>query len=206
MLRFSWKMLIADLGRLGWVAILLLIAVSVGSFVWIPSSCLPCVVITLMMFQPRFSQIYFVVPLNERNIKQIFLYRIAIVSSIILITVAIFLLGCYILSIPIEKSGFAMITIEITVFIVCTESSLQSFMDGRKKFRPRYFFAALLVIIGGLSFSFCDEMNVEWIIVTNVSILFFALVYMLCYLRNLTFGDYVYVPVFTDVSEKVERK
>lgn len=210
MLRFSWNMWIADSKRNlrggWWFGILFLISIGILPFLMEPMSYMYIVIMSLMLFQPQFSRIYFVVPLDEKKIKQIFLYRIAIVCGIILGSAAIFLLASYVLSNPIEETGWGVISFEISIFMVCSETSLEGFRKEPKQFRPRYILAALFIIIDAISFAFFNEIDAKWNFAINVLVLLLAFCYMLCYLRNLTFGDYVYVPAFYGNREKVERK
>lgn len=209
MLRFSWNMLIADLKRnlrgAWWLGILFLTCTSILPFMVQPMSYLYFSMITLMLLQPQFTRIYFVAPLDEKKIRQIFLWRVAIISGMMLTIMLVFLVICHFLSEPVEKTGYGMVAFTITVFMLCSETSLQSFKDGQKKFKIRHIFAAIFIIVDAFSFAFYEEIDVKWIIVTNIVILILTFCYMLSYLRKLTFGDYVYVPVTWGSSGKVER-
>lgn len=210
MLKFSWNMLIADAKRNlrggWWLQFLLLICMTVLPYLTDSLVYMYFVLMGVMMCQPQFARIYFTLPFDEKKIRQIFIYRIMIVCGMVIGAVLVCLLVCHFLSMPVEVTGYGVTCLEITLFVICSESSLRTFMGGERKFRLRNWFAVLLALVDVFTLPFYGEINAKWLLGVDIIVVILAFFYMLYYLRNLTFDDYVYVPVIWGDNGKTERK
>lgn len=182
------------------VAFAFLPSVNIGSFGYF-------IVAGLALFRPQFSRIYYVLPLNEKQIKKLFMWRIIILCGLMIFISAVVMAICEWQNMDWNKHGMNIIAFYMVLLIVCSESSLQG-MGIERGFKMRH----VVGIIGGIismliAFGLLtDYMPYIWEVTAAFVMVLAAVGYMIYYLKDVKFEDFTYVPVSIWDNGKVEKK
>ena len=212
MLRFSLHMFVADMKRSfrgAWMFIpLSLVFLVIMPFFDMQITSIGYLIIMTMAFvSPRFSRIHYVVPLTEKQIKILFVLRIAILCSIMLVEAFVIVGISKWQNWEWNRHGFNVLAFYMVMLLICSQNGLQGF-GVKKEFMARH----VIGIIGGI-FSMLiafglltDYLPFGWEITISYALVLFFVGYMFYYLKDVKFGDYTYVPAGLWDDGKVERK
>lgn len=212
MIRFSWKMIVADLKRTlrgGWwmgpVIFVLLVVfpflsdINIGAYSYF-------IVAGVALFRPQFLRIHYVLPLNEKQIKKLFVWRIVIVCVLMILVSGVVIAICEWKNMEWNRHGLNLIAFYMVLLIGLSETSLQGLGGKVSIMRAAVGIAggiiSMLIAFGILT----DYMPYKWTLVISYGMVLAAVVYMICYLKNVKFGDFIYVPAGLWDNGRVERK
>lgn len=212
MFSFALKMCVADMKRIlhrfWWVAALLLILIVVAPFGAGQMYAFTYVVVmTLYWFIPRFSRIYFVIPLDEKQLKKFFVWRVVIVCAMMLLIAAIVIGVSEWQNLTWEPIGFHWLMSYLAMFMVSSETGIEGLGINKNM---RIGVRQLIAIIIGVLCLFMgviamDYMPLKWILALSLGMMVFAVVDMIIYVRRIKMEDYTYVPLSLGESGKAER-
>lgn len=212
MFLFALKMYVADTKRFfksfWWLAPISIILMVIAPFnvdLLVPTLAY-MVGWIIMVNIPRYSRIHFIVPLDEKQLKQFFLWRIVIVCGMMSVVVAIFLGLCEWRKWSWSPQGLYCLAAWIVLTLLCGEIGLQG-LGIKKKFEVRHVGS---IIIGILSMFFAwgvitEDVSLKWGVCLSYSLVILAIIYMFGYLRNVKIEDYTYVPFTSWENGKKER-
>lgn len=213
MIKFSWNMLVADLKtvlRGAWwlafvfIAVVVIVPYTEGTYL---ASMSYLILMSITLFVPHFSRIHHIVPLGEKQVKQLFLLRILLVSAYILLLNGAVIWVCEWKRWAWNKAGLTVSLTYIAVLMLVSEKALQGFGIG-ENFKPRHIFS----IIWGLISLFVgfgvliEVIPYAWNLGISGVMVLGAVVNMLYYLKDLKFEDFTYVPIGIWNDGKTEKK
>lgn len=211
MFKFALKMYIADMKRVlksfWWLAPIFLILIVVAPFHDATMySFTYLIMMTIFLFIPSISRIHFVVPFDDKQIKQFFLWRIVIVCGMMLLSAGAVIGICEWRNLEWSKGGIHWLAFYLVIFLLCSEMSLQG-LGIKYKFEVRH---VIGIIVGIMSMFFAmgvltEYMSLKWGACLSFSMVIISVVYMLLYLKHIKFEDYTYVPRGMWENSKVER-
>ena len=213
MLRLSFNMIVADMKRLFrgayWMLPILIIIAAIIPFIEdIQLYAMTYIIMmTIAMFCPRFSRIHYVVPLSEKQIKQLFVLRVIIVCAFMLLIGIIVTIICGCMGWNWNKNAFMVIAFYLVVYIALSETGLQGFKEKRS-FEVHYIVGIVGAIISILIAAglLRDIVSYVWENVVAFGLVIFFIGYMLFYVKNIKFGDFTYVPLGFLDNGIVEKK
>lgn len=213
MIRFSWKMIVADLKRSlrgGWwmgpVIFIMLVVLSfmpdinIGAFSYF-------IVAGLALFKPQFSRIHYVLPLSEKQIKKLFVWRIVIVCVLMIVISGVVIAISEWKNLVWNGHGLNLIAFYMVLLIGYSEVSLKGLGGGKVSIMRTIVGITGAVISMLIAFGILtDYMPYKWTLAISYGMVLAAVGYMICYLKNVKFEDFTYVPVGMWDDGKVERK
>lgn len=213
MFLFALKMYVADMKRMfhrfWWMAPLLLIVIVVAPFHDTKMYALTYLVMMLFfMMIPRYSRIHFVVPLDEKQLKKFFLWRILFVCGLIILITTVFVGISLWQNWKLEPEGFVWVADYLILYLFASEMGLQGLGIEAHKFEARHIIAIFLGVIGLIGgMILVDYLSIKWAIVFLVMIpVPISVAYMFWYLRKIKMEDYTYVPIGIWENGKKERE
>ena len=212
MFLFALKMCVADMKRLlhrfWWIGPLFIILMVISPFNEVEMSAFVyfiCMTITLLI--PRFFKIQFVLPLDEKQMKKYFVWRVLIVCGTMLLIAAVFIGICFWQKWPWKIEGLYWLCSYIAMYIVSAELGLEGL--GIKKDIKVGVRQVIAFIVGFgcwfMGLIFMDYVDVKWILYLGVAMVILAIVDMIWYIRRTKVEDYKYVPFGLWDNGKVER-
>lgn len=211
MISLSLKMLVADMKRTmkgaWWLAPIIFALLCIIPFIEdIKFYSLGYFIVAMLsFFRPQFSRIHYILPLSEKQLKWLYVLRIAIISAVMLLAGGIIVGVCECLNWNWNKSGFMTLAFYIVLLLVCSETA---FGEQSKKFQTRYISAIILAVASMLiGFGmFFDYLPYIWNLALACICVLVATFYMIYYLNKVEIGDFTYVPAYIGDDGKVERK
>ena len=165
------------------------------------------IVMTLYWFIPRFYRIHFVVPLDEKQLRRYFVWRVVIVCIAMLLIAAIFIGISEWQNWHWEPVGFHWLFSYLTMYIAGSEVGLESL--GMKKDLKMGVRQVVAIVIGVTCLFFgviaIDYMPLKWVLALSLGMVLLAVVDMIIYMRKIKMEDYTYVPLSIGENGKVER-
>ena len=213
MFLFALKMCMADIKRVlrhfWWMAPLFLVLFVIAPFHDAQMYAFTYVIaMTLYWFIPRYSRIHFVVPLDEKQLKKFFIWRIVIVCMAMLLIAAIFIGICEWMNRSWDIKGFHWIFGYLTMYIAASEIGLQGL--GIKTDLKMGVRQVIVTVIGVICLFWgviaIDYMPSKWVLAISLGMVFLAVVDMILYMRKIKMEDYTYVPLSMGENGKVERE
>lgn len=212
MFLFALKMYVADmkrvLHRFWWLAPILLVLIVVAPFHDAQMYALTyLIMMTLYWFIPRYSRIHFVVPLDEKQLKKFFIWRIVIVCGMMLLIAAVFIGLSEWQKWPWNIKGFHWLFGYLTMYIAGSEIGLQGLgMKTDLWMGVRQVVASIIgvtcLFLGVIAM---DYMPIKWVLGISLGLVVLAVVDMIIYMRKIKMEDYTYVPLGIGENGKVER-
>ena len=212
MFLFALKMYVADmkrvLHRFWWMAPLFLVLFVIAPFHDAQMYAFTYVIVmTLYWFIPRFYRIHFVVPLDEKQLRRYFVWRVVIVCIAMLLIAAIFIGISEWQNWHWEPVGFHWLLGYLTMYIAGSEVGLESL--GMKKDLKMGVRQVVAIVIGVTCLFFgviaIDYMPLKWVLAISLGMVFLAVIDMILYMRTIKMEDYTYVPLSIGENGKVER-
>ena len=212
MFLFALKMHVADMKRIlhrfWWMGLLLLALIVIAPFHDAQMYAFTYVIVmTLYWFIPRFYRIHFVVPLDEKQLRRYFVWRVVIVCIAMLLIAAIFIGISEWQNWHWEPVGFHWLFSYLTMYIAGSEVGLESL--GMKKDLKMGVRQVVAIVIGVTCLFFgviaIDYMPLKLVLALSLGILLLAVVDMIIYMRKIKMEDYTYVPLSIGENGKVER-
>lgn len=205
MFLFALKMCVADLKvilrKFWWLGLLFLaIIVFMPFHNMYMHTLLYFVMMTIGLFVPRYSKIQFILPVDEKQIKRFFLWRIVIVGAIMLgfalVVVGISIWRNY----HWNPQGFQWVVSYMTCYLVYAEYGLCGAFENKKIIDKTRMVIAIFVAIISIVMCACAEnsISLEWIVVSlliSFAPLIFAIVNAFWYFRNIKLDNYIYRPL-----------
>lgn len=213
MFLFALKMCVADMKRCmhrcWWFIPIFLILIVIAPFhdaKMYAFTYLICM--TLFFMIPRYSRIHFVVPLDEKQLRKFFVWRIVIVCGAMLLIAAAFIGISQWQRWPWEPEGFHWLCCYIALYVGGAEIGLQGL--GMKR-DLQIGVRQVIAIIVGVTVCFMgvlamDYMPFKWGLCLSLGIVVLAIVDMIWYIRKIKVEDYTYVPLGIWENGKVERE
>ena len=212
MFLFALKMYVADMKRVlrhfWWMAPLFLVLFVIAPFHDAQMYAFTYVIaMTIYWFIPRYSRIHFVVPLDEKQLKKFFIWRIVIVCTTMLLIAAIFIGICEWMNLSWDMKGFHWLLGYLTMYIAASEIGLQGLgIKTNLKMGVRQVIATVIGVIclfwGVIAI---DYMPLKWVLTISLGMVFLAVIDMILYMRTIKMEDYTYVPLSMGENGKVER-
>lgn len=212
MFLFALKMYVADMKRIlhhfWWLAPILLIVIVVAPFHYDGMyGAVYIITMTLYWFIPRFTRIHFVVPLDEKQLKKFFIWRIVIVCMAMLLIAAIFIGICEWMNRSWDMKGFHWLFGYLTMYIAGSEIGLGGL--GMKTDLKMGVRQVVAIVIGVTCLFFgviaIDYMPLKLVLAISLGMVFLAVIDMILYMRTIKMEDYTYVPLSIGENGKVER-
>ena len=212
MFLFALKMYVADmkrvLHRFWWMAPLFLVLFVIAPFHDAQMYAFTYVIVmTLYWFIPRFYRIHFVVPLDEKQLRRYFVWRVVIVCIAMLLIAAIFIGISEWQNWHWEPVGFHWLFSYLPMYIAGSEVGLESL--GMKKDLKMGVRQVVAVVIGVTCLFFgviaIDYMPLKLVLALSLGMVLLAVVDMIIYMRKIKMEDYTYVPLSIGENGKVER-
>lgn len=212
MFLFALKMYVADMKRVlhhfWWMAPLFLVLFVIAPFHDAQMYAFTYVIVmTLYWFIPRFYRIHFVVPLDEKQLRRYFVWRVVIVCIAMLLIAAIFIGISEWQNWHWEPVGFHWLFSYLTMYIAGSEVGLESL--GMKKDLKMGVRQVVAIVIGVTCLFFgviaIDYMPLKWVLAISLGMVFLAVIDMILYMRTIKMEDYTYVPLSIGENGKVER-
>ena len=212
MFLFALKMYVADmkrvLHRFWWMGLLFLALIVIAPFHDAQMYAFTYVIVmTLYWFIPRFYRIHFVVPLDEKQLRRYFVWRVVIVCIAMLLIAAIFIGISEWQNWHWEPVGFHWLFSYLTMYIAGSEVGLESL--GMKKDLKMGVRQVVAVVIGVTCLFFgviaIDYMPLKLVLALSLGMVLLAVVDMIIYMRKIKMEDYTYVPLSIGENGKVER-
>lgn len=210
MFKFALNMYVADMKRslrgFWWLAPIFLVLVLVAPFHNAQMYAFPyLIMMTIFLFIPNFSRIHFVVPLNVKQIKHFFIWRMALVCITMLLAAGLIIGISEISNIEWSTQGFHWLAFYMVIFLLCSEMGLRG-LGIKNKFEVRH----VIAIIVGIMSIFCafgilENLPFVWEMVISFGLVLISVGYMFYYLKKIKFEDYTYVPRGLWENGKVER-
>ena len=208
---FALKMYVADMKRIlrhfWWLAPIFLVLIVVAPFHDAQMYAFTyLIMMTIFLFVPSFSRIHFVVPVDDKQIKQFFLWRIVIVCGMMLLCVGAVIGISEWKNLEWSKGGIHWVAFYLVIYLLCSEMSLQS-LGIKYKFNIRH---VIGIIVGIMSMFFAmgvltEYMPLKWGACLSFSMVIISAVNMFLYLKCIKVEDYTYVPRGIWGNDKVER-
>lgn len=209
---FALKMHVADMKRIlhrfWWLAPILLIVIVAAPFhndgmygaVYI-------IMMTLYWFLPRFTRIHFVVPLDEKQLRKFFVWRIVIVCMAMLLIAAVFIGLSEWQNWSWDIKGFHWLFGYLTMYIAGSEIGLGGL--GMKTDLWMGVRQVVACIIGVTCLFFgviaMDYIPIKWVLGISLGLVVLAVIDMIIYMQKIKMEDYTYVPLSIGENGKVER-
>lgn len=213
MFLFALKMYVADMKRIlrsfWWIVPFFLILIVIAPFCGTEMYALVYVIMMeCFIMIPRYSRIHFVVPLDEKQLKKFFLWRILIVCGLIVVIASVFVGISLWQNWALDPEGYVWVADYLIVYLLTSETGLQGLGIKPKKFEVRHIFLISLAIIGLFAgMVLVHYLSIEWSIICLVVIpVLMATTYMFWYLRKIKMEDYTYVPIGYWENGKTERE
>ena len=212
MFLFALKMYVADmkrvLHRFWWMGLLFLALIVIAPFHDAQMYAFTYVIVmTLYWFIPRFYRIHFVVPLDEKQLRRYFVWRVVIVCIAMLLIAAIFIGISEWQNWHWEPVGFHWLFSYLTMYIAGSEVGLESL--GMKKDLKMGVRQVVAIVIGVTCLFFgviaIDYMPLKLVLALSLGMVLLAVVDMIIYMRKIKMEDYTYVPLSIGENGKVER-
>ena len=212
MFLFALKMYVADMKRVlhhfWWMAPLFLVLFVIAPFHDAQMYAFTYVIVmTLYWFIPRFYRIHFVVPLDEKQLRRYFVWRVVIVCIAMLLIAAIFIGISEWQNWHWEPVGFHWLFSYLTMYIAGSEVGLESL--GMKKDLKMGVRQVVAIVIGVTCLFFgviaIDYMPLKWVLALSLGMVLLAVVDMIIYMKKIKMEDYTYVPLSIGENGKVER-
>ena len=212
MFLFALKMHVADMKRIlhrfWWMGLLLLALIVIAPFHDAQMYAFTYVIVmTLYWFIPRFYRIHFVVPLDEKQLRRYFVWRVVIVCIAMLLIAAIFIGISEWQNWHWEPVGFHWLFSYLTMYIAGSEVGLESL--GMKKDLKMGVRQVVAIVIGVTCLFFgviaIDYMPLKLVLALSLGMVLLAVVDMIIYMRKIKMEDYTYVPLSIGENGKVER-
>ena len=212
MFLFALKMHVADMKRIlhrfWWMGLLFLVLIVIAPFHDAQMYAFTYVIaMTLYWFIPRFTRIHFVVPLDEKQLKKFFIWRIVIVCMAMLLIAAVFIGLSEWQNWSWDIKGFHWLFGYLTMYIAASEIGLQGLgIKTDLKMGVRQVIATVIGVIclfwGVIAI---DYMPSKWVLAISLGMVVLAVVDMILYMRKIKMEDYTYVPLSIGENGKVER-
>ena len=212
MFLFALKMYVADMKRVlrhfWWMAPLFLVLIVIAPFHDAQMYAFTYVIaMTVYWFIPRYSRIHFVVPLDEKQLKKFFIWRIVIVCTTMLLIAAIFIGICEWMNLSWDMKGFHWLLGYLTMYIAASDIGLQGL--GIKTNLKMGVRQVIATVIGAICLFWgviaIDYMPLKWVLAISLGMVFLAVIDMILYMRTIKMEDYTYVPLSIGENGKVER-
>lgn len=155
------------------------------------------IVMTICLFAPRYSKIHFVVPLDEKQVRRFFLWRIIIVC----VMMVLFSLAVVGISIwrnePWEPKGFLWVMSYMTCYVLFSEFGFIGMFDNKKIWNEvRQVFAIIIGCVSLIMTIFISEItSLKGVFVAAVTLLCVAACDAIIYLKKIRLEDYSYRPL-----------
>lgn len=209
MFKLALNMYVADMKKLfrsfWWIAPIFLIVIVIGPFhdvgmyYWM---YLIMMVISFMM--PKTWRIHFVVPLSEKQIRQLFIWRIVLICGFMALVGALVIGISEWKNLEWSRYGIGTLVFYMVLLMLFSENGLQG-MGIKNKFEVRHVIAILIGVMSLLiPFDFVSDKMSAWMLVLTFVLLLASIIYMLHYLKKVKFEDYTYRP-FTMWDNKGEE-
>lgn len=212
MFLFALKMCVADLKRIfhrfWWVALFFMTLIIIGplcdaemyAFTYI-------IVMVISLLIPRISRIHFVLPLDEGQMKKIFVYRLLIVCGAMMLIAAVFI-GIRILNHkPWEVKGLFWISGYISWFLMGSQIGIMRL--GNEKENKMGVGSVIAIVVGVIGWFIgliaVDYLPTEWMLCFCLIFLIMAIAYAVVYMKKTKIEDYSYVPFGLWDNGKIER-
>lgn len=212
MFLFALKMCVADMKRcmhrFWWLIPVLVILIVVAPFHDAEMYAITYLIcMTLFFIVPRYSRIHFVVPLDEKQLKKFFVWRIVIVCIAMLLIAAVFIGISEWQKWSWEMKGFHWLFGYLAMYIAGSEVGLEG-LGMKKDFKIGVRQVVAIVVCVACLFMgviAMDYIPLKWGLVLSFAMVLLAVVDMILYMREIKMEDYTYVPLSVGENGKVER-
>ena len=212
MFLFALKMCVADMKRMfhrfWWIAPLFMILMIIAPFNDVEVyAFMYFICMTIALLIPRFFKIHFVVPLDEKQMKKYFVWRIVIVCGAMLLIAAVFSGICFWQKWPWNVKGVFWLCSYLSMYMVSSEIGLEG-LGIKKDFKigVRQVVAFMIGFLGWFAGVIAmDYYDLKWVICWGVVMVILAIVDVIWYVKKSKIEDYKYVPFGLWDNGKIER-
>ena len=212
MFTFALKMCVTDLKRMfhrfWWIAPIFLILMIIGPLCEAESYYAFTYIIIMMIsiLIPRFSRIHFVLPLDEKQMKKVFIYRLLIVC-ITMILIAVVFIGIRILTNQNwEVTGVFWVLGYVCGYLLSSEVGITSYSTKDYTMGVRRVIAIVVGIITWfVGLIVMDYVDLKWMLCLSLVLVIFTIFDVIWYVKKSKIEDYTYVPFGFWDNGKIER-
>lgn len=165
------------------------------------------IVMTISLFVPRYSKIHFVLPLDEKQVRRFFLWRIVIVCAMMIIFTLAVAGSSILLNWPWEPRGLQWIMSYLICYVLFAEFGFMGMFENKKLGNGVRQVLAIVIGIVSMIMGICvtEVSPLKFFLIASVVLLLIAVIDVVLYLKNIRLENYSYRPLGIWDNGKVER-